>query len=213
MKNTLGFWFSACLAAFAPCADAIDLTPHFSDTTVGGVVQRRMFFVDGNQKVGVNMDFQTRVEAGAGGAVFRFQRTPNAVLILRPSPMSADEPFAGVSLLRYREAAHRLLPPGVASVESLEEVRDPITSNGWQSFRFAYSYIEQGTQRICSVTFINIHPEEQIVMLVASLSKDFDDAAQRSWFIVRTWQVLPAESAAMPTPASQPSPAPETIGR
>ncbi|WP_131989390.1 hypothetical protein [Chthoniobacter flavus] len=180
--------------AFAWCANAIDLTPHFSDMTVGGLVQRRMFFVDGNQKVSVNMDFQTRVEAGSGGAVFRFLRVPNAFLILRPSPMSADEPFVGVSLLRYREAAHRFLPPGVASVESLEEISDPITSHGWHSFRFAYSYIEQGTPRICSVTFINIRPEEQIVMLVAAPSKDFDDAAHRSWFIVRTWQVLPAEN-------------------
>lgn len=185
------------------CAKAVDLTPRFTDTTVGEITQRRMFFADGNRKITVNLDFQTRVEAGAGGAVFRFLKIPNAIFVLRRSPISSDEPFQGVSLQRYREAAHRLLPPNVTSVESLEEMPEPITNNGWHSYRFAFSYVDQGGPRICSVTFINLSPEEQIVMLVAAPSMDFDDALQRSWQILRTWQVMPAEPAAVSNQAAQ----------
>ncbi len=188
-----------------PCANALDLTPRFSDTIVGGITQRRMFFADGNRKITVNLDFQTRVEAGAGGAVFRFLKLPSAIFILRRSPMSSDEAFQGVSMQRYREAAHRLLPPNVTSIESLEEVPDPITLNGWHSYRFAFSYADQGALRISSVTFINLSPEEQVVMLVAAPSLDFDDALQRSWQILRTWQVMPEGPAAVPTPAPETS--------
>lgn len=198
IRHTLSFCCAACLGVCVPCGRAVDFAPHFTDTTIGGVVQRRLFFVDGNQKISINMDFQTRVEAGAGGAVFHFLRIPNAAFILRSSPMSADEPFNGVSLLRYREAAHRFLPPGVTSIESLEEIPDAVTLNRWSSFRFAYSYIEQGAPRVCSVTFINIRPSEQIVMVVMAPSKDFDDAAQRSWFIIRTWQAIPADAGTAP---------------
>jgi len=198
--NMKGLAFLLSLACLMPLSDAkaVDLTPRFSDTTVAGVTRRRMFFVDGDQKITVNLDFQTRVEAGAGGAVFRFLRIPDAIFILRHSPMSSDEPFQGVSMLRYREAAHRLLPPNVTSVESLEEIAEPIDSHGWHSYRFVLSYTERVIPRICSVTFINLTPEEQIVMVVAAPSKDFDDAQQRSWLLMRTWQVIPAKQAEIP---------------
>lgn len=200
MKKRQVFLLSLAYLIALSCAKAVDLTPRFRDSTVGGMAQHRMFFADGKQKITVNLDFQTRVEAGASGAVFRFLRIPEAVFILRHSPMSSDEPFHGVSMQRYREAAHRLLPPNVTSVESLEEIADPITINGWHSYRFVFSYTEQISPRICSVTFINLKPEEQIVLVVAAPSKDFDDALQRSWLIMRTWQVIPAEPTATPNP-------------
>jgi hypothetical protein len=210
--HLFGGLLSVVLLALPGGVRAIDLTPRFSDNTIGGVVQRRMFFADGNQKIGVNLDFQTKVEAGAGGAVFRFQRIPAALFVLRSSPMSADEPFGGVSLQRYREAAHRLLPPNVTSVESLEEIPDPVTSNGWHSYRFVFSYVEQATSRICSVTFINLRPEEQIAMIVAAPANDFDSASQKSWLILRTWQVIPAEPTATPSQTVNTAPAGKSEG-
>jgi hypothetical protein len=197
VKELQGFLSLILLAL--PCrASAIDLTPRFSDSSIGGIVQHRLFFADGSQKISVHLDFQTAVEAGGGGAVFRFQRLPDAVFILRESPMVADQPFNGVSLERYREAAHRLLPPNVTNVEALEEIRDPITLNGWSSYRFLLSYQERGEARISSVTFVNLNGDEQLALITSALAKNFEEAADRSWQIMRTWHLLEPETPTAP---------------
>src|SRR5258708_25235617 len=137
MHNAL-FLFSLAILVLARPAMAVDLTPRFSDQTVGGVVHRRLFFANGDQKIYITLGFSTTVEAGAGGAVFRFRNLPKAQFIMRRSPMAADEPFQGVSLERYREAAHRLLPTGSTDVKLIEEAHDPVTLNQWHSYRFLF---------------------------------------------------------------------------
>jgi hypothetical protein len=187
------------LAALAVCATAIpaaavDLTPRFVDTFSDGVTVHRLYFADGDQKIGLSINHETTVEAGAGGTVFRFPKFEDILFILKHSPMSADQAFEGVTLDRYREAARRLLPPGAKNTETLGEEPDPITINRWRSFRFAYSFESTGYLRKMTVTFLNISADEQLVLIVSGSEQNFPEAAARSWQIIRSWQpILPGQ--------------------
>jgi hypothetical protein len=169
------------LAALAVCATAIpaaavDLTPRFVDTFSDGVTVHRLYFADGDQKIGLSINHETTVEAGAGGTVFRFPK------------------FEDMTLDRYREAARRLLPPGAKNTETLGEEPDPITINRWRSFRFAYSFESTGYLRKMTVTFLNISADEQLVLIVSGSEQNFPEAAARSWQIIRSWQpILPGQ--------------------
>ena len=185
------------LAALALCASAfqapaVDLTPRFTDTFADGVTLHLLYFADGDQKIGLSINRETTVEAGAGGTVFRFPKFSDVLFILKHSPMSADQAFEGVTLERYREAARRLLPPGAQGVEVLGEEPDPITINRWRSYRFTYTCQSTGYLRKMTVTFLNVSAEEQLVLVVTSTLQNFPEAAARSWQIIRSWQpILP----------------------
>jgi hypothetical protein len=183
--------FAIAIGALPLHALAVDFTPRFSDTFVNGVVTRRLFFVDGERKIGVFVGNDTTVEAGGGGAVLRVPALPDLILVLRPSPMAADQPFQGVSFERYREAARRLLPPGSARVKALAENAEPITINGWHSFRFVYSFETANAYRMQSVTFVNLDDGQQITLITASKESNFEEASARAWQIIRTWHPLP----------------------
>jgi hypothetical protein len=187
------------LAALAWCATslhapAVDLTPRFVDTFVDGVTTHRLYFADGDQKIGLSVNHETTAEAGAGGTVFRFPKFSDILFVLKHSPMSADQAFEGVTLDRYREAAHRLLPPGAQNITDLGEEPDPITINRWRSYRFTYTCESTGFIRKQTVTFLNISAEEQLVLIVSSIEQNFPEAAARSWQIIRSWQpILPGQ--------------------
>ena len=178
------------LCATALRAPAVDLTPRFTDTFVDGVTTHRLYFADNGQKIGLSINRETTVEAGAGGTVFRFPKFSDIIFILKHSPMSADQTFEGVTLDRYREAARRLLPPGAQDITVLAEELDPITINDWHSLRFTYSCVSTGAPRKQTVTFLNISPEEQLVLIVTATEQNFPEAAARSWQIIRSWQPL-----------------------
>jgi hypothetical protein len=179
-----------CLIALELPAPAVDLTPRYIDTFSDGVAYRRLYFADGEKKIGVSLDHETKVEAGFGGAVFRFTKLPDATFVIKPSPMTADQPFEGIALERYREAARRLLPPGVKNVKALEEVADPLPINRWTSRRFTYTCETVDSVLAMSVTFLNLNREDQLVLVTTSTERNFADAADRSFQIVRTWQEL-----------------------
>ena len=169
---------------------AIDLTPRYIDTFVDGVASRRMYFADGEKKIGISLDSETRVEPGAGGAVFRFPKFPDVSFLIKPSPMTPDQTFEGIALERYREAARRLLPPGVKNVKALEEVADPLPINRWTGRRFIYTCETVDTAIVLSVTFLNLTSDDQIILVTTSPERSFAEAAERSFQIVRTWQEL-----------------------
>jgi len=186
MKRML---FCQCgwLFAVALRVSAIDFTPRFSDTLVAGVVHRQLFFVDGRDKVTLNLGIGTKVEAGGGGAVFRFPAIPGAMLILKPSPLAADEAFSASTLERYREAALRLLPEGTTEVTRLAETEDPFPISGWHSYSMAFAFEVSGARQRASVTFANVNKTEQIVAITLADEAGFDDATEKSWSIIRTW--------------------------
>jgi hypothetical protein len=179
---------------------AIDLRPKYSDKNENGIARHQMFFFDGTRKIGLIFNYQTQLQAAGNGTLVRFLPIPDASLVLRPSPMSADEPFSGASLERYREAAHRLLPPRITHVKPLGETPDALPINGWQSYRFVFSFAEGDADRMCSATFVNLNESEQIVLITTANQDHFNDATERVWLLMRTWHVLPP---AEPTPAGK----------
>jgi len=179
------FWCATALRAAA-----VDLTPRYVDTFRDGITVHRLFFLDGTQKIGLNVDHETTVEAGGGGVVFRFPKFPDILFTLKHSPMSADQPFTGISLDRYQEAARRLLPPGAGAVKALPEEPNPITINRWRSYRFSYSCEAAGVVRQVSITFLDISADEQLLLVVTAKDQNFKEAAVRSWQIIRSWQPL-----------------------
>ena len=190
MKTTaLIFAITASLPAFA-----VDLTPRYIDTFEAGIASHRLYFSDGEKKIGLSLDRETSVTAAGGGVLFRFPRFPEATFLVKHSPVTADQPFSGVPLDRYREAARRLLPPGSTEVKALDELRDPLTINRWRSHRLAYTFAAGSTPMVQQVTFLNLSADEQLVLVTTASERNFAEAAARSFQIIRSWQpMLPGD--------------------
>jgi hypothetical protein len=186
--------FLGLLLALKWPALAVDLSPRFIDTFIDGVSSRRLYFADGEKKIGLRLNQETKVEAGAGGTVFRFTKLPDSTFLIKPSPMTAEQPFEGIALERYREAARRLLPPGVKNVKSLEEVADPLPINRWTGRRFTYTCELLDAPLVMSVTFLNLNAEDQIILVTTAGERNFAEAADRSFQLIRGWQeILPGD--------------------
>lgn len=183
--TVLGLWWSISLPAFA-----VDLTPRYIDTFIDGHASRRLYFADGEKKIGVSLDGETRVEASAGGVVFRFTKFSDITFLVKPSPMTPDQPFEGIALERYREAARRLLPPGSKNVKALEELPDPLPINRWTGRRFLYSCEGVDAIVMMSVTFLNLNADDQLILVTTASERNFEEAAERSFQVIRTWQEL-----------------------
>ena len=180
--------------ALALPAAAVDLTPRYIDTFADGAASHRLYFADGEKKIGLSLDHETQVAAASGGVLFRYPKFPEASFLVKHSPVTADQPFSGVALERYREAARRLLPPGSTEVKALDETRDPLTINRWRSYRLAYTFAAAGTPMVQQVTFLNLSADEQLVLVTAASERNFAEAAARSFQIIRSWQpMLPGD--------------------
>ena len=122
--------FLSCLLAMGIEGLAVDLTPRYIDTFVDGFASRRLYFADGEKKIGLSLDQETKVEGGSGGAVFRFTKVPDATLRCRQK----ERNYSRVSfrtwgpMTRYsaREvpqcvgSALQLFPPSVRTASRLE---------------------------------------------------------------------------------------------
>jgi len=187
--NKTAFLLAGLIALEIP-ATAIDLTPRYIDTFIDGVASSRLYFADGEKKIGVSLDHETTVEAGGGGVLFRFTKVPDATFLIRSSPMTPDQPFEGIALDRYREAARRLLPPAVKNVKALEEAANTLPVNRWTSRRFSYTCDSVDSALAVSVTFLNLNADTQLILVTTATERNFADASDRSFQIIRTWQPL-----------------------
>ena len=182
------------LSAGLRTSSAVDLTPRYIDTFEAGVAGHRLYFSDGEKKIGISLGRETDVIAAAGGVIFRFPKFPEASFLVKHSPVTADQPFSGVPLDRYREAARRLLPPGSTEVKALDETRDPLTINRWRSYRLACTFAAGGTPMVQQVTFLNLSADEQLVLVTTASERNFAEVAARSFQIIRSWQpMLPGD--------------------
>ena len=182
------------LLAVGGASFAVDLTPRYIDTFADGAASHRLYFADGEKKIGLSLDRETEVVAGGGGVIFRFPKFPEASFLVKHSPVTADQPFSGVPLDRYREAARRLLPPGSTEVKVLDETRDPLTINRWRSYRLACTFAAGGPPMVQQVTFLNLTADEQLVLVTTASERNFAEASARSFQIIRSWQpMLPAD--------------------
>ena len=172
----------------AESAFGVDLTPRYIDTFIDGITNRRLYFADGEKKIGVRVDRETRVEQIGGGVGFRFEKFPDVMFQIKTSPLTPDQPFSGIPLERYREAARRMVPPGAKGTQVVEEAEDPLPINQWKSYRITLACDLTDVPSRLVVTFLNLDEDQQLVLLTKSSERSFAEATQRSWQIIRTWQ-------------------------
>ena len=184
------------LAGLSIPAGATDLVPRYIARPTEGVVIRRPYFADGEKKYGVKLDSETKLTAFEGGALFRFEKFPEATMRLRPSPIPAQTPFTPESLETYQQAGRALLPPGADMIEFVESELNPLPINDWHSFRVTFSYRAANQARRQSVIFLNLKPTEQIVVQTAANERDFAEVSARAFNIVRRWHEIAPEDEA-----------------
>jgi hypothetical protein len=181
---------SLFLALSALTASALDLTPNFINATADGITIRRPYFADGSKKYSVTLNVDTELLPYEDGALFRFIKLKDAAMRLRPSSFGVEVKFAPETLDQYQEAARRLLPQIAEDVVLEQQTANPITINRWKSHRFVYKYKTPAGEMCESITFLNITPAQQVILQVYSSEKDFADAAERAWDIIRRWHEL-----------------------
>lgn len=181
------------LAGLGLPAAATDLVPLYLTTVTEGVVIRRPYFADGARKYGIKLDSETTLTAFEGGALFRFQKIPEASMRLRLSAVSPKIAFGPESFETYQQAARALLPPGADAIAFVDSELNPFPINGWQSFRVTLSYRVANQPRRQSVTFLDLKPTEQIIVQTVANERDFDDVSARTFNIVRRWHEIAPE--------------------
>jgi hypothetical protein len=185
--------FPVSCAGFALSASAIDLVPHYISTTADGVVIRRPYFADGKKKYSVKIDSETKLTAFEDGALFRFEKFPDAAMRLRLSPISTPGPFGPEKLEHYQQVARGLLPAGAEEIALTESALDPLPINGWQSYRVTFSYRAATEPRRQSIIFLNLKPTEQILVQTDSAERSFNEVSARVFNIVRRWHEIAPE--------------------
>ena len=183
----LGLAFLACDLGASP----VDLTPRYVDTFIDGIKCRRLYFVEDAKKIGVSLDRETEVAPDpSGGVLFRFSKFPDASFRMAYSPLTPAEPMSEAALDRYRAAAQTFVPVGAIEVKVTAETANPLPINRWSSYRFAVSYQVGAAAQRQTVTFLNLNAESQVVLITGASPKNFPEAAERSFQIIRSWQEL-----------------------
>ncbi|MEQ1850833.1 MAG: hypothetical protein ABMA01_04485 [Chthoniobacteraceae bacterium] len=182
------------LALGAVPAFALDLTPQFITTRAEGAVITRPYFADGEKKYALTLDTETDLLPGEGGPLFRFTKLGQADMRWRLSPFRVDVKFEGEALAAYERSARSNLPALAESVVLEGQVPNPWPVNGWQGHSFIFKFKTASGEVRQSVTFLNIIPGQQIVVTIASMAKDFEDAAGRGYDTIRRWHELDAEA-------------------
>jgi hypothetical protein len=190
MKKSL----SLLLALSAFSASALDLTPRYLNVTADGISIRRPYFADGSKKYAVTLDVETELLPYEDGCLFRFIKLKQTEMRLRPSSFRVEEKFAPENLVRYQEAARKLLPQLAEGVILAQETPNPMPINGWEGHRFTYTYRTPAGMVRESITFLNITPTQQVIVQVYAMEKDFADASERGWDIIRRWHEVDAST-------------------
>ena len=175
-------------------ASALDLTPRWTETAIDGVSKRQLYFADGARKFMLSIDRETEVDARFGGASFRFPKLPDVDFIVIPSRFKPSDEFDQTKLVQYREAARALLPARAHDAETTSEKANPIPINDWKSFRVRFRFSMDARAYAQEVTFLNVNERDQIVVVTSAPEREWNEAGERSWQILRSWQeMLPGD--------------------
>lgn len=177
-------------------AAALDLTPRWTDTSIDGIPKRQLYFADGGKKFTVSLDQETEVTPQLGGTSFRFPKLPDIDFIVLPSKFKPSDAFDETKLVQYREAARSLAPAQSRGVETVGEQANPIPINRWQSFRVKLRFTMNSRLYAQEITFLNVSEADQVVLVTSAPERDWSEATERSWQILRSWQeMLPGDEA------------------
>ena len=175
-------------------ASALDLTPRWTDTAIDSIPKRQLYFADGEKKFMLSVDQETEVTSRFGGTSFRFAKLPDVDFIVIPSKFKPSDAFDETKLVQYREAARSLAPARSRGVETIEEQANPIPINRWTSFRVKLRFTMDSRAYSQEVTFLNVSEADQVVLVTSAPERDWTEATDRSWQILRSWQeMLPGD--------------------
>jgi len=178
-------------------ASTVDLTPRYLETEVDGHKSRRLYFLEEKRKIGLSLDQETVVAVEAAGVIFRFPKLPDTSFKIATSPLTPEDAMSEAEVLkRYRAAALAFVPVGATEAKVVEEVTDPLPINHWESHRFLVSYQAGAIVMRLGVTFLNVNPKSQLVLITSASPRAFSEAADRSFQIIRSWhEILPGDIA------------------
>lgn len=188
----------ALVAGFSSLhAGTLDLTPRYIDTEIDSYRARQLYILEDSTKIGISHDTETTVASEGGQLVFRFPKLSDATYRIGHSPLSPKDAFDDAAALeKYRAAALGLAPAGTTEVKLIEEATNPLPINEWTSHGFVLSYQAGANVTKLSVTFLNVNPTTQLLLVTRAPSGTFAEAADRSYHIIRTWhEVQPGDIA------------------
>ena len=84
--------------------------------------------------------------------------------------------------------------PPLACCVLVQQTPNPMPINGWQGHRFTYKYTTPAGEVRESITFLNMTPTQQVIVQVYAMEKDFADASERGWDIIRRWHEVDAST-------------------
>lgn len=190
MKKLLAAIFLGIVSS--ACA-TLDLTPNEIKASSDGPAIKRYYFSDGRKQLTFRIDNKMTVNGSADAAAFRFQDLQGAATKLARSQTSARLQFDEKNLASYRNIARNSLSLEASEVAMEEERANPITINGWTSYRFVFTYKLFGTAQRRSITFINYNPDEQLIFDVSAAANDYEKVYARSFKILNSVSDFPVD--------------------
>lgn len=173
---------------------ALDLSPNFAPIESDGIVLRNPYFTDGGKKYGVLIPMDTELKAYENGAMFRFTKFDHAEMLLVHSPMQVTDKFGPDTLEAYEKAARKMLPQTAEGVSLEKQVKNPLPMNAWESLRFVFKYTTASRVTRESITFLNILPNEQVVLQVYAKDAQFEQTLMRADDVIRRWYEIDPKS-------------------
>ena len=199
MKKTF-FLYCAAYLLIANFGYALDLTPRFVTRVTDNQSELIPYFTDGDTKYSMEMPRGVSASQDDGNVVFRF-RDLDGKLTIKPSPLKPSDLFSGSTLETYRKEALALVPPQATDVVLKQEASNPLSFNGWASYRVTYGYKFPGRTFLLSATFLNFSEKQQILLVTTGTPSDFERIESLSYHLLGAWrQLRPGESIAVPPP-------------
>jgi hypothetical protein len=188
------FILLASFSVVASCLADVELKPHFYTTAFGDASLRRVYFADGDKKFAVTLDQETDVASEGDGALFKFKSIPQASIQFKKSPLPAASGFDPTVLETYTKTAQGMIDATAQEVASEVVGLDVLPFNKWLSYRVNYKYTIAGTPIRQSYTFMNLSPQQQVLIVVTAKEKDFGEVLSRADDIFRRWhRILPGD--------------------
>ncbi|MDQ2919950.1 MAG: hypothetical protein M3R10_08760 [Verrucomicrobiota bacterium] len=184
---------SIFLGIVASANAALDLTPNEIRAASDGPAIKRYYFRDGSKQLTFRVDNKMSVNGNSDAAVFHFQDINGAAVKLARAQTSVRTLFDEKNLAAYRNIARTSLPADAADVQTEEERANPITINGWTSYRFVFTYKLFGNAQKRSITFVNYNEAEQLIFDVNATANDYEKVYARGYKILNSISDLPVD--------------------
>lgn len=187
MKTHLLLVIVAITLLAAP-AEAIDFTPHFTDTIDDGVPFHRMYFSEGGRPIFYRPHPAWVLSGDSQAATFKPKQSNLASVRIENAPAEHVRiPFDGPGSEALRNIARTLVPLDATGVIETWEIPNPVMLQGWTSFEVGFSYVQFGQHFCRSILFINLDADRQIHFIVSATPTEFQPLYKAAYRTLATW--------------------------